>query len=259
MMINVSFSNFLVYMFVLARMSGMILFNPIFSRRNIPATLKAGLALVLTFVTAGTMLGTELQINSAIEFIYTALKELAVGWVYGFILQLFLSVVIMAGEVMDMQMGLGMAKVYDPSSNVQMPLMGSLLNILFFLLFFLTDCHLTIIKMTILSFQVIPVGSNIFNFAIGSYIATLFSGILALALKLALPIIAIEIITDASMGILMKAIPQINVFVLNIQTKVLVGILVLFILTVPMASFIDSIISNSFTTMEQALKLLASS
>ncbi|WP_092639649.1 flagellar biosynthetic protein FliR [Acetanaerobacterium elongatum] len=257
MMIDVSFSNFYVYMLVLARMSGMIMFNPILSRRNIPAALKGGIALVLTFVTAGTMLGTNIQINSAIEFVYTALKELAVGWVYGFILQMFISVVLMAGEVMDMQMGLGMAKVYDPSSNVQMPLSGSLLNILFFLLFFLSDCHLTIIKMTILSFQIIPVGAGTFNFEIGSYIATLFSGILTLALKLALPVIAIEIITDASMGILMKAIPQINVFVLNIQTKVLVGMLVLFILTVPMASFIDAIISNSFTTMEQALKLLA--
>ncbi len=256
-MIDLSFSNLTVFLLILARMSGMIIFNPILSRRNLPSAFKAGLALAVTFVLAGTMFGTELQIFSAVQFIYIAIKEFAVGWIYGFILQMFLSVVFIAGEVMDMQMGVSMSKIYDPSSNVQMPLSGSILNLMFFLLFFLTDSHLTLIRLTMASFQVIPVGAGTFNFAIGSFIANLFSSILSLSLKLALPVMAIEIITEASMGVLMKAVPQINVFVLNIQTKVFVGILVLFLLVGPMSSFIEMVISNAFSTMQEAVKVLA--
>ncbi len=257
-MLDISFANYTVFIMLLVRISGMIFFNPLLSRRSVPTMIKAGLVLAVSVILMNTMADVSLSIDSPIEFAYIALKELGIGWVFGFILQLYMSIILISGEVMDMQMGVSMSKVYDPSSNVQMPLSGSFLNVMFMVLFFLSNSHLTMIRMFMVSYNIIPVGAGTFNLEIGSYIAQLFSSILALSLQLALPVMAIEIITEASMGVLMKAIPQINVFVVNIQIKLLVGILVILIIIGPIGSFLGYLIDESFFKMSEALRLLAS-
>ncbi len=256
-MIDISFSNYTVFFLVLIRISGMILFHPILSRKNVPALLQGGLVLAISVVLFYTFSGQSVVVRGAAEFVYIALKEFAIGWLYGFIFQLYFSVIMIAGEVMDMQMGLSMAKVYDPSSNVQMALSSSYMNIIFYLLFFMSDSHLTTIRMMMLSYEIVPVGVTTFHLEIGYYIAQLFSAILTLSVKLALPIIAIEIVSEACVGVLMKAIPQINVFVINIQIKVLVGILVLLILVGPMSAYLQLLIDRSFATMSEAIQVLA--
>lgn len=256
-MIDVAFSNYMVFFLVLIRVSGMILFHPIYSRRNIPTMVQGGLILAITMILFYSLSDQTVVIRGPVEFVYIALKEFAIGWIYGFILQLFMAVIMIGGEVMDMQMGLGMAKVYDPSSNVQMALSSSFLNIMFYLIFFLSNSHLTTIRMIKLSYDIVPVGVGTIHFEIGYYIAQLFSGILSLSAKIALPVIAIEIISEACVGVLMKAIPQINVFVINIQIKVLVGILVLLLLVGPLSSFLQLVIDRSFATMGEAIRVLA--
>lgn len=256
-MLNIAFDNYMVFFMVLIRLSGMVIFHPVFSRRNIPTMVQGGLVLALSVILFYSMDVQTVVVRNAVEFVYTALKEFAIGWLYGFIFQLFMSVIMVGGEIMDMQMGLSMAKVYDPSSNVQMALSSSFLNIMFYLLFFLSDSHLTTIRMIMLSYDIVPVGVGTVNLEVGAYIAQLFSGILTLSVKLALPIVAIEIISEACIGVLMKAIPQINVFVINIQIKVLVGLIVLLLLVGPMSAFLQMIIDRSFATATEAIRILA--
>lgn len=256
-MIDIAFSNYTVFLLVLIRISGMIMFHPILSRKNVPTMVQGGLVLAISVIMFYSLSDQTVLVRNVVEFVYIALKEFAIGWLYGFIFQLFMSVIMIGGEIMDMQMGLSMAKVYDPSSNAQMALSSSLLNIMFILMFFLSDSHLTTIRMIMLSYDIVPVGVRTIHFEVGSYVAQLFSGILTLSVKLALPVIAIEIISEACMGILMKAIPQINIFVVNIPIKILIGILVLLLLVGPMSSFVQLLIDRSFTTMGEAIKILA--
>ncbi len=57
-------------------------------------------------------------------------------------------------------------------------------------------------------------------------------------------------------GILMKTIPQINVFVINIQAKVLIGILILLMMFVPMEEFIRGLIPQTIDSFREILQLL---
>ena len=125
-----------VFVFVFMRMSGCVLFNPIIGRRNLPNTLKVGLSLMLTFVIMGFAPPEVPAIGSLIEFIVILLKELAVGYIIGFVVTLFSFVIAFGGEIIDMQMGLSMSKIYDPQSNVAMSLTATFYNILFMFLFF---------------------------------------------------------------------------------------------------------------------------
>ena len=78
-----------------------------------------------------------------------------------------------------------------------------------------------------------------------------------MGLQYAFPLIAIELVTEAAVGILMRMIPQINVFSVNFQIKIIVGLLTLLILFSPMSDRIYQIFDNMLAFMEDALLLLA--
>ncbi len=84
----------------------------------------------------------------------------------------------------------------------------------------------------------------------------MFQEILILSLKLAMPVIAVEIILESGIGILMKAIPQIQVFSVNVQLKILAGLLLMIALIPVFATFIDKTITLMFDTMRNSLSML---
>ena len=137
-------NNLVGFLMVTVRVSGIFTFNPIFSRQNVPARIKVGATLALSIVTAGYV-GSEGLIfpyNGALDFVMILLKELAIGFVLGFITNLIMTVIIYAGELMDTQIGFGMAKAMDPMTGIQMPLFANLFNYIFILYFFLIGGHL---------------------------------------------------------------------------------------------------------------------
>ncbi|HAN43789.1 MAG TPA: flagellar biosynthetic protein FliR [Ruminococcaceae bacterium] len=251
------FNNYTVYMLVFARMLGMVMFNPIFDRKNMPNMLKAGLCLATTLLMAGKMANAGIEITSFVQFAAMALLELSIGLIIGYIVQLFLNVVVIGGEIIDLQIGMGMAKIMDPSTNIQMPITGSIYNLFFLIYFFMINGHLTLIKIVDSSFGIIPVGFTAFNANVLMYIIQLFSQIFALGIKFSLPIMAAEIIAEVAMGLLMKTVPQINIFMLNIQLKLGLGFLLLLTLSVPMSKFIDNLINVMFQNIGNALNMIA--
>lgn len=124
-----------LFSLILMRMSGFILFNPIFGRKNIPMMVKSGFIMILTFAVYSFSQESAFVIDSPIEHGFLLIKEFAAGYVLGFVMDLFLFVISYAGHVMDFQLGLSMAAVYDPQSNSQMPVTGNLIQTYFILLF----------------------------------------------------------------------------------------------------------------------------
>ncbi len=113
------------------RMSGCILFNPILGRKNIPTVARVAFSLMLTIFTYPFIPQQTLHISSPVVFVVCAVKELLIGFAVGVLIQMIMSVFIMAGEQMDMQIGISMSKIYDPQSNISMPLSASLINAMF--------------------------------------------------------------------------------------------------------------------------------
>lgn len=129
--------EFLVFTLVLMRMSGFIYLNPVLGRKNIPAVFKAGLALMLALTVYPQAGEAEEEVTSAIVYAVLLLKEFALGYLLGFVMQLFDMVVSFAGAVIDFQMGLSMATVYDAQNGTQIALTGNILQIYYLLLFLL--------------------------------------------------------------------------------------------------------------------------
>lgn len=251
--------NFLAYFLVVVRVSGIFSFNPIFSRQNVPVRIKVGATLVLALVTMTYMGDTAYYSYQGVPGLVMVIgKELAVGLILGFMVNLIMTVIIYAGELMDTQIGFGMAKAMDPMTGIQMPLFANLYNYLFILYFFIIGGHLKYIELFITSYDSLPInyGFDLNTLNLTRFIVNYLGTVLELAVKFAMPIIAAELITEFIIGVMMKAVPTIQIFVINIQLKIVVGMVVLLAVAKPMSDFIEYLLDIMFRNLNSALGMI---
>lgn len=230
-------NQYLIFLLASCRTAGVIFFNPIFGRNSIPAIMKVGLSLAIAMFAVFQIGTTQVVDYTAIEFIGAMLQGFIIGIVIGFIMTLFLSVFQLGGEVIDMQMGLSMASMYDPATKANISVTGNLLTSMYVLIFFLSNAHLALFTVVIKSFQVIPLGVGQVSSQVGVFFIELMYYIFIYSVQLAIPIIVTEIIAEFAVGILMRLVPNINVFVINIQIKVFIGLIVVLTIIPALANF----------------------
>lgn len=247
-------NNYQTYLLIFARIFGVFLYNPILSRKNVPTQVKIGTSIALSCVIGMPLVGTvNVYFDSVVILAVAFLKEGIVGVILGFITQMFFSTLLVSGESMDMLSGLGMAKIYDSSSGIQMSAFGTIMNYIFILYFFITDCHLSYIKIMVLSYDFVPIGFNSLNPDLFKNIVLFFGTILTMAMKLALPIIVAQLILDFCVGILMKAVPQIQVMQVNIQVKLLFSLFLIFLISTPLCECIEKYMNEMIDTLVSVL------
>lgn len=254
---QISLDYFYTFLFVFVRMCGMILFNPLFSRRNVPTMIRMALVLGLSFVIAPTLDTLNVGGMLELEIVVTILQELFVGFVCGFVFQIFNYLLFFVGDFLDMQFGMSMSKAFDPSSNIQISVTSNYLQLYFILYILCTDSHLVLIRLYAASYKLLPMASPIAYEQIAQFMVTLFTSTFVLVLRLAMPFFAAEFTMEVAMGILMKLIPQIHVFVINIQTKLFLALLLLTLFTVAMSGFMDNFINIMLQNMQAAISQLA--
>lgn len=241
-------TNVIVYVMVLARTAGIFTFNPIMARRGVPNSIKAGSTLVLALVMTAAGDFDYIMPPGLFPFIFDMLKELLVGAVLGFFVNVMLQVFTMAGEVVDMQLGLSMAKSYDPTFG-NAGLSTQYYSLWFMLYFFAVGAHKSYIQLFAVSYESIPIGWTVINVNIFSILVYYFETVLTLGLKLAMPIVAASLLTEFCIGVLMKAVPTIHVFVLNIQIKMLVGFTILAASCGVVGEYMDKIMGILFENL----------
>lgn len=247
---------FTLFLYVVMRMAGFVLFNPIFGRSGIPRTFQAGMALVLATAVYAAQGGTVPVPGTVVELSLRLLLELGVGAVVAVIMRFFFFIPEQGGEVADTQMGMTMARTYDPTSQASMTSTATLLHALMVLTFFAANGHITLIRLMLTSGEIVPFGQATLGSEIADRAVVLFADCALLGVKLSLPILAAELMGQMGMGILMKAIPQINVFVINIELKVIIGLAMVLLLLTPMSNFLLDAESLMLKELQMALTLL---
>lgn len=235
----IDWGRWTLLLYILMRMSGFVIFNPILGRRNFPGIFQAGMILVLTWTVSGFTAGTVPMPRNLLEFALRLLLELALGYLVGIVMQFFMYLIPQqAGELLDSQMGMTMSKEYDPSSQSSMSVTSTLLTIMMILLLFMENGHLTLLRILLTSGDIVPYGTVSLGTDVSSAVAELFVSCMLLAVKLVLPILAAELLGQIGMGILMKVIPQINVFSINIELKILIGLGLLMLFMAPINNYL---------------------
>ena len=149
-----------------------------------------------------------------------------------------------------------MATVYDPQSNAQQPVTGSLLQAWFVLLFLGVDGHLALMKILVTSAEIVPYGGVVITQGLGLRMIDIFLECIEMGVRLAIPIVAAEFLVEIGVGVLNKAVPQISIFVVNIQMKLIVGMLLLLILFSPIGEYLEKILSTMMKTAQGILTFI---
>lgn len=247
----------ILFALIVMRLSGAFVTNPIFGRSGVPSRAKAAFVLVMSLLLYLSLDGKlEYEPSTMIEFAVMLVKELLYGIVISFGMELAFCIVRFASTIIDHTMGLSMAQIYDPQYNGQTTVTSGLYYAGVVLLFFATDSHLRLIGIFFNSAQQIPFGQIVWNRQLPLAILSLFEECIYLGLQFAMPLIAIELLSEASVGILMKMIPQINVFVVNIQIKIIVGLVMILVLYGSISDKFYEVIEWIFSSIEILTPLL---
>lgn len=252
---NQIYLEYTTFLLIFTRVMAIVLFNPVTGRRNVPVIIKAGLSFLIAVIINSAVQVSVPEFAGIPQFFFAALKEVLIGFSIAVIMNMFISVVAVAGEMIDVQIGLGMSRMYDPSSNISLSFTGTLFNVMFMLTFFACDGHLTLVRMMDLSFRVLPPGFTGIGTQLGSYLPELFANIIAMGFKIALPFIAAELILELAQGILMRSVPQVNVFSIGIQLKLIMGLVVLMLLIPTLAGLMNTLTTRMFEEVENSLSL----
>jgi flagellar biosynthetic protein FliR len=253
-MISTIFDKFTLFLLIFSRMSGAILLNPLLGRKNVPGIVKAGMTLVTAIALTLSDTNAALNKTSVFDVIFRMVFEFAIGYAISLIMGMFLSSIIVASETIDVQLGIGMARVFDPGNSTSTPVTGSFYNAFLLILFFASNAHITLFKLFADTLKAIPAGTTLDFSKAAHAVVGIFGSTLTLALKFAMPIIAIEFITEIGLGVLTRAVPGVNIFSVGIQLKLLAGLLVIFLLTPLFGYYCDSLYNSMFTGITEILK-----
>lgn len=245
-----------LFSLIMMRMSGFILLNPVFGRRNVPMTVKAGFIFMLTLLVYSVSLEKVFETSGVFEFGFLLIKEFIVGYVIGYVMELFFFAITFGGYIIDFNMGLTMATVYDPQSNAQVAVTGGILQNWYLLMFFAVDGHLALMKILLTSAEIVPYGGVMITQNLAARVLEIFLQCVDLGMRLALPILAAEFLVQVGIGIMNKVVPQISIFVINIQLKIIVGLALLLILFSPIGDHLSRTMTEMMSTLQGILTFL---
>jgi len=223
---NLDWPHFLSAMvLVMVRLSGLMVFAPVFSSEAIPARIKSVLVLATAFVLAPVV--SALPLAHAEIGILPVIGELSVGLVFGLGLSMLSEVLLFAGQVLGFQFSFSLVNLLDPNSPVQTPLMGQMLTLLGTLVLVMSGLHRTILLALLRSFSDAPVGTVFFDGRSGLALVRMMSGVFFAALQLAAPVVAATLLVEVTVAALGKLSPQLPVMMISVPAKTLLGYVVL--------------------------------
>lgn len=251
-MVNYSFSlaGFEILILILVRISCFVYIAPFFGMKNVPGKLKIGFSFFLSIIIYGFVDRTGIGYTGFIGYAVIVLKEGITGLLIGLAANVCNSIILFAGNIIDMDIGLSMATEFDPMMNSQVTITGNLYQYFVLLLLIVTNMHYVILRALVTSFEVIPINGQVFDWQSLMVSMTEFmTNLFVIGFRIVLPVFACIMILNCILGIMAKVSPQMNMFAVGMQLKILVGMAVLFV-TISMLPGIGDFI---FTEMRRLM------
>ncbi len=228
------FSNIGGFLGIFSRVTGFLVTIPIFSTNNIPSYIKIGLSLLVSLIVFPTIeVAVPIAQTEFFQLMILIVKEILTGLILGFICYLFFSIVYLVGHIIDMELGFAMANVISPENETEIPLTANLLYMLASLIFLSINGHHSFFRGLISSFRLIPLGSLNINYLMIDKLISIVMNTFVIAFKMGGPVLVAIFLTNILLGILARTMPQMNVFVVGMPLKILVGFIIMAI-TIPL-------------------------
>lgn len=226
-----SYADLEYFLLIFTRVTCFIFIAPFFGMNNTPRRVKVGLGIFVSLlIFSGITPHETVEYATLLEFSIIVMKEAVTGFLIGFGATLCSSIVSFAGHIIDMEVGLSMVTLMDPTTRESSTISGIFYQYMMMLMLIVSGMHEYLLKALLETFTLIPVNGTVFNMdSLLSSMIRFMSEYIIVGFRICLPVFAVMIILNAILGILAKVSPQLNMFAVGIQIKVLTGLTVLFL------------------------------
>lgn len=235
---------------VLPRVIGAFLMLPLMTQQTVPAMVRNSFMVSLGIIVLPVALaGLPMQDLGTIEWPLIILKEIFIGVAIGFCFGIVFWAVAAVGSVIDTQVGMSMAQVFDPIQGHQVTLHGEFLSQLATWLFMASGAFLVFLDLLMGSYVMWPVASYFPDLpAVGmNLFVGQFDFMMTTVLVMAAPVMVVMLIIDLSFGLVNRYAPQLNVFALTMPIKAwLATALILLLIGVYVEILLERLGSNRY-------------
>lgn len=241
------------------RMLGLFTTAPILSNRLVPIQMRVAVSFGAAVILLPLFIArpdSPLPAQNLLQIAPVAIRELMVGMVIGFVTSITFAGIQLAGQLLDLNMGLSLVNVLDPTTNTQVPLLGNLLYIISILIFFVIGGHLWLITAVMESYAIVPLGMAEVTPQLTEAILIMTARMFVVGVKIAAPIVAALFLTIVALGILNRAVPQLNVFFMGLPLQFAIGIFMLILVMPLFLSYLQVLFRDLFEGIPAILRLM---
>ncbi len=232
-MFNYLYNQTDIFFMIYLRVIGVVAVMPIIGGKNVPARVKIGMAFFIAIIAYPIIHNSMVAIPQAFTaYVFMCITEILIGLAIGFVSALFMGMIYLTGQLIDTPMGFGMAHIFNPEMQFQAPLIGQYLYLLFALIFFVINGHHAFLHALFDSFQVIPLGEAVFSPELSITAVNVFRSMFMIGFRMAFPVVASIFLVEVGLGIISRAVPQMNILVVGFPVRIGVGFIIL-IITIP--------------------------
>ena len=250
-MVNYSFTlqDFEYFFLILVRISAFIAVAPFFSMSQVPRKVKTGISFAVSMLLWFLVPTEGLKYETVAEYGAIVFREAIVGLMIGFSASISSYIINFAGKMIDMDMGFSMVNIFDPVTKEQVSISGTLYNYLVMMCLLCSGMHTYVLRAFIDVYTLVPINKAEFDLS-GMYKSVLvfLADYMIIGFRIYLPVFMAIMIMNVVLGVLAKVAPQMNMFVVGMQLKILMGLLILF-LTVYLLPDISNFIFNETKKM----------
>lgn len=229
-MLSLSFplDQIVLFLFVLVRVSAILFVVPFFESRNVPNLVKVGLAFSVTLLLLPRLNIEVPSVDTApVTLAMGIASEVAIGLIIGLMVQLLFAGVQLAGQMAGFQMGFAIANVVDPASSLQIPMLSQFLNLFAFMIFLTLNIHYYFIKALVDGFDSIPIWGAQFDGNLYELIMQTTAHAFVIAVQIGAPVMVALMLTSVALGLVARTVPQMQIFIVAMPVKILLGLIFL--------------------------------
>ncbi|GIL17687.1 MAG: hypothetical protein BroJett040_14380 [Oligoflexia bacterium] len=220
----------IAFALIFLRIVAFVVAWPIFGTQVVPAQLKVLLAIVLSIVIYPTVSFQNVDlIRISDQIVFLAFREVMIGLFLGYLLRFFFFALSVAGELIGISAGLASAQLFNPAMGAQSNVYEQVHVMLATLFILAMNGHHLFIQGLSQSYELVPIASIAIKHEGFTTVAYLVKDAFLMGFKMAAPVTVAIFLANLAMGIMGRAVPQLNVMMTSMQVTILVGTLVFFL------------------------------
>jgi flagellar biosynthetic protein FliR len=247
---------FETFFLVLTRVTAFFAYAPFLGGTSVPTTVKVGLSF-LTSVSIYPLLNFQ-GFQTAMDLVaFTALifREVLIGLALGFVCNMIFEAIKLAGSVFDMQVGFGIVSVVDPEADTEVSIMAIFKYFVALIAFIGCDGYHILIYALGRSFREIGVGEFFSMGAMSGILTRQFSSMVEIGFQISLPMMGSILLATVVLGIMAKATPRVQVFLLSFPLRIYVGLVTVMALLPALISYFFQLFEKMGQDMVEVMKV----